>query len=71
VSWPHVAIVAPSLDIFGGQGVQARILAERLADDGRRVCFVPINPSFPAAWSGRAAFPICGPLSTSVSTCRD
>ena len=44
---PHVAIVAASLDILGGQGVQARALVEGLRADGQQVMFVPINPRFP------------------------
>jgi glycosyltransferase involved in cell wall biosynthesis len=44
----RIAIVAPSLDILGGQGVQARALADHLARDGADVTFVPINPRFPA-----------------------
>jgi glycosyltransferase involved in cell wall biosynthesis len=42
-----VAIVAPSLDILGGQGVQARAVVEGLRAQGYDVRFVPINPAFP------------------------
>jgi glycosyltransferase involved in cell wall biosynthesis len=42
-----IAIVAPSLEIIGGQGVQANILAERLRSEGYEVLFVPVNPRFP------------------------
>ena len=46
---PHrIAIVAASLDILGGQGVQARALVDHLTSDGADVTFVPINPRFPA-----------------------
>ncbi len=44
---PRIAIVAASLDILGGQGVQAESLMEGLKADGYQVMFVPINPSFP------------------------
>ena len=44
---PRIAIVAASLDILGGQGVQAASLVESLAADGYDVMFVPINPLFP------------------------
>ncbi|MFL6622871.1 MAG: glycosyltransferase family 4 protein [Sulfurifustis sp.] len=44
---PRVAVVAPSLDIVGGQGVQAHALAECLRRDGYPVAFVPVNPAFP------------------------
>ncbi len=44
---PRVAVVAASLDILGGQGVQARSLTRALAGDGYPVTFVPINPAFP------------------------
>jgi hypothetical protein len=49
VNQPSVAIVAASLDILGGQGVQARALVESLRADGRAVTFLPINPKFPAS----------------------
>jgi glycosyltransferase involved in cell wall biosynthesis len=44
---PRVAIVAASLDILGGQGVQARSLVDSLAADGQDVTLLPINPRFP------------------------
>lgn len=44
---PRIALVAASLDILGGQGVQARALVEALRADGYPVAFVPINPRFP------------------------
>ena len=44
---PRIAIVAASLDIVGGQGVQARTLVEALRGDGYPVAFLPINPRFP------------------------
>jgi len=52
---PRVAIVAASLDILGGQAVQAHLLRQRLEADGWDVTFVPINPRFPArgAWLRR------------------
>jgi L-malate glycosyltransferase len=45
---PRVAVVAASLDILGGQGVQADRLVDALARDGYDVTFVPINPRFPS-----------------------
>lgn len=44
---PRIALVAASLDILGGQGVQARALVDALRADGYPVDFVPINPRFP------------------------
>lgn len=44
---PHIALVAASLDIVGGQGVQAHVLTELLRREGYAVTFVPINPGFP------------------------
>lgn len=43
----RIAIVAPSLDILGGQGVQARSLAQALESDGFKILFIPVNPRFP------------------------
>jgi glycosyltransferase involved in cell wall biosynthesis len=43
----RVAIVGTSLDILGGQGIQAQRLIEGLEADGIAVTFVPINPRFP------------------------
>jgi L-malate glycosyltransferase len=54
---PRIALVAASLDILGGQGVQAHILAERLRADGYEVGFIPINPRFPAPLEGMRRWP--------------
>ena len=55
---PRVAIVAASLDILGGQGVQVDTLVQALRADGYPVTFVPINPRFPRAlrWVRRVRF---------------
>lgn len=54
----RIAMVAPSLDILGGQGVQAAALAASLRADGHEVAFIPINPRFPAGlrWLRRRAY---------------
>lgn len=44
---PRVAVVAPSLEILGGQGVQAMALMAHLRSTGYPVSFVPVNPRFP------------------------
>ena len=44
----RVAMVAASLEILGGQGVQAESLMEGLRAEGYAVRFVPINPAFPS-----------------------
>ncbi len=44
---PRIALIAPSLEILGGQGVQAHALAEGLRGEGYPVMFLPINPPFP------------------------
>ena len=46
-SRPRVAIVAASLGILGGQGVQADSLLQALAQDGYRPIFIPVNTAFP------------------------
>ena len=46
-SKPRIAVVAASLEILGGQGVQARSLVDGLRRDGYPVTFCPINPRFP------------------------
>lgn len=43
----RVAIVAASLDILGGQGVQAQALVQSLREDGVDATLVPIDPRFP------------------------
>jgi glycosyltransferase involved in cell wall biosynthesis len=46
----RVLIVAPSLDILGGQAVQAARLLERLREEPTlEVSFLPINPRLPGA----------------------
>jgi glycosyltransferase involved in cell wall biosynthesis len=47
VRLPKIAVVAPSLAILGGQGVQAYMLTEHLRADGFPVELIPINPAFP------------------------
>jgi len=47
VTHPRIVVVAASLDILGGQGVQASSLVGALTCDGIPVGFLPINPSFP------------------------
>src|SRR5881296_2164939 len=44
----RIGLVAASLDIVGGQGVQADTLSAELSNTGYDVTFVPINPRFPA-----------------------
>ena len=43
----RIVIVAPSLDIPGGQGVQAEALRTHLMREGYDVTLLPINPRFP------------------------
>jgi glycosyltransferase involved in cell wall biosynthesis len=43
-----IALVAPSLDTLGGQGVQALALARELRGEGRAVEFIPIDARFPS-----------------------
>lgn len=45
----RIAVVAPSLEILGGQGVQAAALMAALREEGFAVSFVPVNPRFPRA----------------------
>lgn len=42
-----VVLVAASLDLLGGQGIQAQALAEHLRAEGVRVRLLPVNPVFP------------------------
>src|SRR4029078_10232714 len=44
---PRIVIVAASLDLLGGHGVQAISLIGALAREGIPVAFLPINPTFP------------------------
>jgi glycosyltransferase involved in cell wall biosynthesis len=54
---PRIGIVAASLDILGGQGVQARSLVDALRADGNYVTFIPINPRFPRPLAGLRNYP--------------
>ena len=42
-----VVLVAASLDLLGGQGVQAQALADYLRTEGVNVKLLPVNPAFP------------------------
>lgn len=54
----RIAFVAPTLEILGGQGVQAAALAAALRGDGHVVDLIPINPRFPAGlgWLRRVLY---------------
>lgn len=53
----RIALVAASLEILGGQGVQARTLTTELEKDGYEVTFVPINPRFPRGFRWLRRYP--------------
>lgn len=44
---PRVALVAASMDIIGGQSVQADTLIQEMRRDGVDAVLIPINPRFP------------------------
>jgi L-malate glycosyltransferase len=48
---PRISIIAASLDILGGQAVQADMVREHLEADGWDVSFVPVNPRFPPTFA--------------------
>lgn len=52
---PRIAVIAASLDILGGQGIQAHALVLHLRSEGVEVTVVPVNPRFPRllAWMRR------------------
>ena len=54
----RVAVVAASLDILGGQGVQAQALVRSLREGGIDAALIPINPRFPfgARWIRRVPY---------------
>ena len=54
---PRIALVAPSLDILGGQGVQACALADELRHEGYAVTFIPINRRFPRGFRWLRQYP--------------
>lgn len=66
MSRPRIAIVAPSLDILGGQGVQARDLADALSRDGLDILFVAVNPRFPPGLRWVRRVPV---LRTALNQC--
>src|SRR5919109_1593247 len=51
----RIGVVAASLDIVGGQGIQADALVTHLRAEGVDVSVVPVNPRFPRplAWIRR------------------
>ena len=48
---PHITVVVASLDILGGQGIQAKSLMEGLRRRGYAVDLLPVNPRFPKGFS--------------------
>ena len=53
-----IALVAASLDIVGGQGLQARTVADHLAHEGYNVDFVAVNPRFSKALAWLRRLPV-------------
>lgn len=43
----RIAVIAPGLDILGGQGIQASALMNALRREGLSIDFIPMNPQFP------------------------
>jgi len=54
----RIAMVAPSLDILGGQGVQAQSLNLALISAGYDVLFIPVNPRFPVGLGWLRRIPV-------------
>jgi len=54
----RIVLVAASLDILGGHGVQAQALMQGLRTDGYATSFVPVNPRFPGALRRLRRYPI-------------
>ena len=50
-------LVAPTLDILGGQAVQAHALARALSNEGYTVTLLPVNPRFPAGLQWLRRYP--------------
>ena len=65
-SRPTVAIVAPSLDIMGGQGVEAAWLEDLLRADGYSVSLVPINPRLPRGFRWLRRIPLVRTIATEL-----
>jgi len=53
----RITIIAASLDILGGHGVQARALQEELRSEGHEVSFLPVNPRFPTGLGWLRRYP--------------
>ncbi|HEX6736742.1 MAG TPA: glycosyltransferase family 4 protein [Vicinamibacteria bacterium] len=53
----RVVLVAASLEILGGHGVEAALLQEALESEGYEVSYLPINPRFPRLLSGLRQVP--------------
>jgi L-malate glycosyltransferase len=53
----RIVLVAPTLDILGGQAVQAHALAELLREDDYEVTFLPVNPKFPTGLQWLRRYP--------------
>lgn len=54
---PRIALIAASLEILGGQGVQAHALVGSLRKEGYVVGFISINPAFPRGLRWLRRFP--------------
>jgi len=64
----RVLLVGPSLDILGGQAVQAARLLERLREiPGLEVDFLPVNPRLPGALGALQRVKYVGTVATSLA----
>ena len=67
----RVALVAPTLEILGGQAVQAsRLLRQWKGDAEVEAWLVPVNPAFPRSFDSPGRSNTCGRSSTSSSIFR-
>lgn len=48
IAQPKIAVIAPSLAILGGQGIQAAALMDELRQSGFSITFIAIDAQFPA-----------------------
>jgi len=65
----RVCVVAPSLDILGGQAVVAQRLMDRLRDDPElEISFVPHNPRLPGPFRLLQRVKYVRTIATSAST---
>src|SRR5690349_12131271 len=67
---PRILVIAPQAPPYGGMGLQATLLTERMQQDGINATLFPTNPPFPTGLRFFAGVPGLRTLFRTILFCR-